>query len=196
MELFSLSQDKQLRIHNAPPDVRGGVCVAACNFWLADCRQQASATAAERIRRLKKAWRGIMAHQQQYGVDRGFLGRSLAREVSGRRMGLDFADQTVVMRSAIGMAGIRQRLAADISFPGKAATWTLDFGSGGRHAIAGFCGLTYIRSNVRQFEMHVFDPNIGEYVGTLQELDVILADLLLRFPVYQTVTNVYRTSEG
>lgn len=174
---------------------RNGICVALCDYWLAMIKDQPNESPAARLERLhRQHFAQAMNHQRQYAVVRAQHGREEGRRMVGQQVGLNYHDQTMIMRALIGIRGIREKMAADISRIGAAATWTLRFADGGGHAIAGFCGLSGQQPYMKM-RLHVFDPNIGEYTGELQELDAILNDLLNKFPDYQTITDVHRTSE-
>jgi hypothetical protein len=132
----------------------------------------------------------IIRQQQQYNRERGQQGRNAAQLNLGARHNLAYdPDQTVIaavppnLNAVAGMTNLKNRFKADIGRPGKATAWSLRFVRGGGHAIAGFCNLTAIPTGLR-YQLHVFDPNIGEYLGTLQEIDAIL-DNLFRRPFYQ-----------
>jgi hypothetical protein len=80
MELIGLSQAEQLRLNNAPKwGLSGGACAVACDFWLSDCLNAISATAQQRIERLKRAWPSIMLGQMLYNADKRRMIRESAR---------------------------------------------------------------------------------------------------------------------
>jgi hypothetical protein len=193
--LTPFSQGALLRDAATDPITRQGVCVALCDYWLTLIKRNYNASPSDRLRQLQTSLSDIIKHQQRYAHLRAQHGREEARRQVGDRLGLDYNDQTMIMKAPNGMSGIRQKLAADIHFPGAAATWSLRFANGHGHAIAGFCGISG-KQPIVKFRLHVFDPNIGEYIGELQELDEILRDLLNKFPKYSTVEGVHRTTEG
>jgi len=193
--LTAFSQGSLLSRTVADPSTRNGVCVALCDHWLSRIKQHPTEPAPRRCLELAQALSKIILYQQSYAIQRRQHGRIEARHQIGQQLGLEYADQTTIMRVAVGMKGIRQKLAGDISHAGSAATWTLRFADNTGHAIAGFCGISGQEPIIR-LQLHVFDPNIGEYIGQLAELDGILNDLLTKFPKYQTVTEVCRTAEG
>ena len=49
--------------------------------------------------------------------------------------------------------------------------------------------------NMHQLTLYLFDPNIGEYMGTLRDLETMIQDLLGRFPLYLTAVEVRRTTD-
>lgn len=177
------------------PLTRNGICVALCDYWLAMLKRSPDEAPADRLAQLERYLPLAMQHQRTYSQDRARLGRSPARHQAGASVGLQYADQTMLMRLHIGLNGIREVLRRDLSKPGAAATWSLRFSGGGGHALAGFCGLSG-HAPVYQFRLHVFDPNYGELVGTLQEMDAMLQTLFDAFPLYRTTLHVHRTSEG
>lgn len=177
------------------PAVKGGVCVALCDYWLALMKAPTTRTPRERMTVLRTNAPGIAQYQKSYAQQRQTRGRTDARADMARSLGHDFAEQTLVMRALVGMEGIRRRMSADLDQLGAAATWTMAMPGAGRHAIAGFRGLESLTSNIHRAALHVFDPNIGEYVGTLQELDGILQHLFQQFPEYRLVSEVARTTD-
>lgn len=64
------------------------------------------------------------------------------------------------------------------------------------HDRAGFRGLESLTSNIHIAALHIFDPNVGEYVGTLQELDGVLRHLLQQVPAYALVSDVSRSRDA
>jgi hypothetical protein len=172
------------------------VCVALCDYWLSQIKAHPDVPPAERLQLLRDNFVQIMNHQRHYAGLRARRGREQARQDVGSPLGLRYNTDDTVIMSSVGISGIRAKLAADIGRIGSAATWTLEFADGGRHAIAGFCGVSGGPGPISHLKSHVFDPNIGEYVGPFRELDYILSALLSEIPRYRTVTNVYRTTEG
>ncbi len=178
------------------PVLKGGICVALCDHWLALMKAPTTRTPAERMAALRAQSGSAMHYQKSYAEQRVAVGREEARARTGAALGHDFSDQTTVVRVFVGMAGIRDRMARDLANLGDAATWTMALCGAGRHAIAGYRGLTSITSNMHRAALHIFDPNVGEYVGTQQELDGILRDLFRRVPAYELITELSRTIEG
>ncbi len=176
--------------------LRNGVCVALCDHWLNIIKRHPDLPSVNRMRMLAQRIPEALRHQQMYGQLRDAVGRNQARREVGAGLGLNYEEQTTIMRAFVGMAGIRAKLAADLGRIGAAATWSMRFAGGGGHAIAGFRGLASITANMHRASIHIFDPNIGEYTGELTDLDAILSDLFGRFPLYATVNEVHRTSEG
>ncbi|MEZ5582613.1 MAG: YopT-type cysteine protease domain-containing protein [Candidatus Competibacteraceae bacterium] len=188
--LHSFSQGELLDRTTTDPEIRQGVCAALCAYWLSRMKVDSDNAPEHRLRMLENQIWPIIRQQQQYGRERRQHGRNAAQRNLGARQGLNYdPDQTVIaaippnLDAVAGMANLKQRFKADISRPGKATAWSLRFADGGGHAIAGFCNLTPIPNGFR-YQLHVFDPNIGEYVGTLQEIDAML-DNLFRRPCYQ-----------
>lgn len=177
------------------PVVKGGVCVALCDYWLALMKAHTTRTPRERMTMLRTHAASVIQYQKSYAQRRRTLGRSEARAQMGRQLGHRFEDQTMVLRAFVGMQGVRARMSDDLDQLGAAATWTMAMPGAGRHAIAGFRGLKSVTSNIHIASLHVFDPNVGEYVGTLQELDGILRHLFQQFPEYALVSEVNRTTD-
>lgn len=192
-QLEPFSQAHLLR-NETDPDLRGGVCVALCDHWLNAIKARPGAAPAGRLNALAGNYGSIAAYQKQYGQHRAQSGPEQARRDMGQQLGHDFHQHTTIMPALIGQTGLRQRLAADLGQLGAAATWTMRFADGTGHAIAGFYGMISKLANMHQMSLHVFDPNIGEYHGSLRDLDSMLGDLLNRFPLYRTVTEVRRTT--
>ena len=195
--LTRFSQERQLQLQAiVDRDTRNGVCVGLCDYWLSQIKGAPEMPPAERLQLLRDNFARPMNHQRYYANLRAQHGREQARRQVGNQLGLRYhTDDTTIMRTHLGMSGIRARLAADIGWVGSAATWTLRFADGGGHAIAGFCGIGG-QEPMLQLESHIFDPNLGEYTGPFRELDYILSDLLTRFPDYRTIVEVNRTTEG
>jgi hypothetical protein len=194
IQLTPFSQAALLQAASVEGPASYGVCVAMCDRWIALLRKDRKETPELRLRKLQAALPQIVEYQNEYGDLRAVLGREAARTQMAAGVGIDYEQQTTVLKIFIGMEGIRRRLAEDLKSIGAAATWSMRFQDGGGHAIAGFCNLAGQEPMLRM-QMHVFDPNIGEYVGDFGDLDGILADLFNRFPLYNTTIEVHRTHE-
>jgi len=196
--MFSLtpfSQSDLLRTV-ADPALRRGVCVALCDFWLADVKPRPSRAPADRLQDLERRLLEVLNYQLLYSQRRRQAGRVPARREAGSALGLRYEDQTTIVRRSLDMGAIRRKLAGDLNAPGDAATWSMKFTGGGGHAIAGLYWLVSVTPNVHHPAIHIFDPNIGEYVGELADLDPILRDLFDKFPLYRQISEVHRTTEG
>ncbi len=191
--LAPFSQSALLR-NETDPDIRGGVCVALCDYWLADIKSRSNDAPRDRLNRLAGNYPTVAQYQKQYGQQRAQHGPQQARKQMAQQLGHDYHQHTTIMPALIGAAGMRQRLAADLAGLGVAATWSLRFMDDTGHAIAGFYGMVSPLENMHRFQLHLFDPNIGEYVGGQRDLDNMLNDLLNRFPLYQTVVEIRRTT--
>jgi len=188
--LHSFSQGELLDRTTTDPAIRGGVCAAMCAYWLSRMKVDSDNEPEQRLRMLENQIWPIIRLQQQYSRERQQHGRNTAQQILGARQGLIYdTDQTVIaalppdLNAVVGMTNLKKRFKADIGRPGKATAWSLRFVAGGGHAIAGFCNLIPIPSGVR-YQLHIFDPNFGEFIGTLQEIDAML-DNLFRRPFYQ-----------
>ena len=195
--MFSLAPFSQsgLLQNEADPQIRQGVCVALCDFWLGNIKQRPADAPADRLSRAAGTFASIVQYQRQYNKTRAQVGPEHARRVMGQQLGHDFHQQTTITRAMMSSAEIRQRLAGDLGTLGAAATWSMRFADGSGHAIAGFRGMLSLMENVHRASLHVFDPNIGEYAGELSDLDTMLRDLLNRFPLYKTVQEIRRTTD-
>jgi hypothetical protein len=193
-QLTPFSQGALLRAAQVQGSARHGVCVAMCDHWIALLRRDNREAPVLRLQKLHAALPRIIDYQNQYGELRAQLGRDAARAQVAAGVGIDYEQQTTVLKLFVGVEGLRSRLAEDLKRFGAAATWSMRFQGGGGHAIAGFCNIAG-QEPIHHMQMHVFDPNIGEYVGDLGDLDGILTDLFGRFPLYATTTEVHRTHE-
>lgn len=177
------------------PWVKGGICVALCDHWLALMKDTNSRTPPERMAQLQQYAGRAMTYQKAYGQQRRTKGREEARADMGKQLGHDFADQTTIMRVMVGFDGILARMTKDLGAIGSAVTWTMALPGVGRHAIAGYRGLESLTTNMHRASLHIYDPNVGEYVGTLQELNGILRDLFKRIPEYALINELSRTTD-
>ena len=193
--LTRFSQGDLLQLHLTDSVTSQGVCAALCDHWLQLLKTDLGAPADRRLQRLQENFPSIIQHQRTYALLRAQLGRERAREQVGEDIGLDYEGQTMVMKCSAGLQGMRSRMAADIGIPGRGATWTLRFADGSGHVLAGLCNLIG-QEPILQMQLHVFDPNIGEYIGAMSDLDDILQNLMSWFPLYHTVIGVHRTFEG
>ena len=124
------------------------------------------------------------------------MGREGARSTIGRGVGHDFQHHTTILPAIIGIDGMRARMIADLGSIQAAVTWTMDIPGWGRHAIAGYRGLVSITTIVHVASLHIFDPNTGEYVGDLDQLEAMLRDLFKRNPHYNMIVQLTRTTTG
>lgn len=143
---------------------------------------------------LRKTLQASIGYQKTYGELRAAKDRDAARKHMGKKLGLEFEGLTRVEKRLAGEAGMVSRLARDVEAPGASMSWTLAFPAG-RHAIAAVHNVSSISANIHRFTLHVFDPNLGEYVGTLQELPAIVADMFRRLPDYRLVTAIDRSED-
>ena len=195
--MFQLAGFSQahLLVNETDPDLKNGVCVALCDHWLNDIKARSNDAPVDRLSRLAGTYPSVAQYQKQYGQERAQHGPEKARRDMGKQLGHDFQQHTTILPALIGATGIRQRLAADLSGLGVGATWSLRFMDGTGHAIAGFYGMVSVTENMHRISLHVFDPNIGEYSGTQGDLETMIGDLLTRFPEYQALTEIRRTTD-
>ena len=179
----------------ADPEVRGGACAALCDFWLRAIKT-GNASPDQRLRDLAGSFPEIIAHQKQYQRERAKVGPVAARQRMGQPLGLDYEQKTSIMPACIGLQGVRDRLATDLRRLGAATTWSLRFIDGGGHAMAGFSGLTSITENMHRQQISIFDPNIGEYVCQISEMDDVFRDIFRIIPYYSRINEVRRVAVG
>jgi hypothetical protein len=177
------------------PEVRDGVCAALCDFWLRAIKI-GNSSPDQRLRELTARLSEIIAHQKHYQRERAKVGPVAARQRVGRPLGLDFEQQTSIMPACIGLRGVRERLATDLRPLGAAATWSLRFIDGGGHVMAGFSGLASITENMHRQQISIFDPNIGEYVCAINEMDDVFRDIFRIIPAYARINEVRRVTVG
>jgi hypothetical protein len=177
------------------PDVRGGVCAALCDYWLYAIKT-GNATPDQRLRQLAGRLSQVIAHQKAYQQERANVGPVAARQRVARPLGLDFEQQTSIMPACIGLQGVRDKLSADLRQMGTATTWSLRFIDGGGHVMAGFSGLVALTSNMHRQQISIFDPNIGEYVCQINEMDGVFRDIFQLIPSYAAINEVRRVSVG
>ena len=181
-------------LNAADPETRNGVCVALCDLWLEALFQAPGASPRNRLQALAVDFGRAESHQRRYGKLRKVLGRDDARRHMGARVGIDFDEQTFVdMKLHAGRSGMIQKMSDDLRAPGAAATWSMRFAGGGGHAIAGFNRMEPQPYGFDQ-KIHVFDPNIGEYVGTYGSCAEIVDDLMRKIPLYATTAIFHRTT--
>jgi hypothetical protein len=195
MTIFMLEPFSQARLLQGEQDkaVAGGVCAALCDHWLRAWLDHPTGRPADRLSQLAGKWTQIKLHQRSYGVDRHAHGPEVARQVSGARVGVGYdVDRTQIVMNAVGFSGLKGVILRDIGRIASSATWSLRFSGGGGHALAGSCGFQATTGNIGTMVVHLFDPNIGEYVTPLRHASDILDDMFRRIPLYQTVEYVTR----
>ena len=176
------------------PEVRDEFCAALCDFWL----RAIKAGAAWPDQRLRSHRTIPGSHRSPEAVPKGAreTGTCPARQRVGRPLGLDYEQQTSIMPACIGLRGVRDRLATDLRRLGAATTWSLRFIDGGGHVMAGFSGLTSITENMHRQQVSIFDPNIGEYVGEITDMDDVFRDIFRLIPAYARINEVRRVTVG
>jgi len=182
----------ELLVGVVDPAVRNGICVALCDLWLNLIRDSTARTPRERLAAIRAGAAKARQYQAAYGQRREIFGRVEARQQMGGRLGHDFDEQTVVMARCVGQEGMEARMARDLETFGAAVTWTIVVPGWGRHALAGFRGLESISTNMHRASVHVFDPNIGEYVCESHQIRAVLSDLFQRDPNYARVSEIAR----
>ncbi len=193
MRLTPFNQGDLLKGVNHP-DLRGGICVALCDHWLALMRDSRARTPEERMDLLKQRSGAAMEYQFFYSGWRQDTGREEARARMGQRLGHSFEGQTRIMRAFVGFDGMVERMERDLAEPGAAVTWTMALPGMGRHAIAGYHSKESITTNIHRFARHLFDPNVGEIVGNPQEMRAMVRELFRLVPDYNCITELDRTT--
>jgi len=89
------------------PEVRRGICVALCDFWLESIRGQPNRSAGQRLQALAAKCALAVQHQKDYSQLRQEHGREAARRQIGERLSLAYEEQTTIMRVAVGIPGIK-----------------------------------------------------------------------------------------
>jgi hypothetical protein len=192
--LLATFRQADLLRNETDPEVRRGVCVALCDIWLESFLKKPLVDPIHRMAFLATSIEDAKAHQKVYGELRDKHGREDARRSVGKDRDIDYDPQTTISRLSVGMDGIRAKLSADLTPAGAAGTWSMRFEPEGGHAIAGVNRPQAMRNNMNQLYAHVFDPNIGEYVGPLSILPAILTDLFQKFPLYAKTAEMDRTT--
>ena len=207
--LYDFSQDVLLD-GNPDPEARKGVCVALCDFWLKNIMDNVSEPPPRRLIQLEGEFDAIVQYQGRYRQARNPADPFQARQQAARSLGLNYEEQTTIMRAPQGRAmipglagtrGIREKLATDLERPFNGSTWSLrgppsrEYPRGWGHAIAGFTSMRSETANMHTKTVHVFDPNFGEYAGDYVSLEAILADLFGKADFYAHVTEVRRVTE-
>ena len=182
----------ELLVGVTDPAVRNGICVALCDLWLHIMRDGTTRSPRDRIALMRARASKARQYQAAYAQRRGIFDRVEARQQMGRRLGHDFEEQTVVMARCVGVDGMHDRMARDLEELGAAVTWTVVVPGWGRHALAGFRGLRSITTNMHAASVHIFDPNIGEYVLEPHQIRAALRDLFKRAPNYGLATEIAR----
>jgi hypothetical protein len=176
--------------------------VALSDDWLALIKHDYSLTPEQRMERLRVNFESSMGQQRIYSGLRRTYGREEGRRRAAGMRGLAYEfDKTQVFRVVGG--GLIERslpefwatIGRDIKMVASGATWTLRFDDGGGHAIAGYCGADAIPGGFRM-KLHIFDPNIGEYVGEYDSLNEILSNMRAQIPMYLNVVSIHRAGEA
>jgi hypothetical protein len=177
----------------ASPESQAGVCFGLCLLWLKMMDESLYRSPRERMRALGRNFKQAVGWQARYTLLARSLGVPLAREAMGRTAGLGFEEQTVVERRLAGKTGMVMRMQRDLEPPGAGAMWSLSFPIGA-HALAGRNTFSAVTTNIHIRTIHVFDPNLGEYVGQPQEIPDIVEDMFRRIPAYGSVKEMSRRS--
>jgi hypothetical protein len=184
----------ELLVGVTDPAIRNGICVALCDMWLHLVRDSAARSPRERVAAMRAQAPKARQYQAAYAQRREIFGRVEARQQMGRRHGHDFEELTTVFASCVGVEGMHACMARDLEGFGASATWSIEVPGWGRHALAGFRGLESLSNNVHRASVHIFDPNIGEYVCEPHQIRAVLRDLFKRDPNYARITQISRMS--
>jgi hypothetical protein len=175
----------------ASPESQAGVCFGLCLLWLKMMDQSLYRSPEERMKALGRGFKKAISWQLSY--------RRLAQQLEvapavvemGRRAGLAMEEQTVVERRLARKTGMVLRIQRDLELPGAGAMWSLQFPVGA-HAIAGRNTFAKVTTNIHVRTIHVFDPNLGEYVGQPHDIPAIVEDMFRRIPAYDAVVTMFR----
>jgi hypothetical protein len=171
-----------------------GVCAMLCIRWLSDIKNDYKVTPKKRLQYISDDFPAIIRGHGNYSNLRKVLSREAALNSIGKNMGLEYdPDGTVILDQNDSMKNIRDNIKRDVAKFGHGAHWSLQF-TKGRHAIAGFCGITSQGSMIHHMALHIFDPNIGEYVCDYSNIDNVLIDLFNKFSLYKTTSNIARAT--
>lgn len=191
-DVVTFSQADRLRNINLPN--HPGVCVALSDYWLQRITENPDEGVELRLLELDQAMPDIVRHQASYGGMRQTYGPVEGRQRLARGvLGIHYdADKT----NLIKLDAIREDpfdnfflvMARDIGMPGTGASWSMRFSHQGKeygHAIAGYCTLKSLTSNLHEKAYHLFDPNIGEYIANQAGVQDMFRDMLKTCPSYK-----------
>lgn len=174
-----------------PDDVINGVCSGLSLYWLGRIANIPNETPEKRMSlvnrtvlnegvRLQRIFSRLYSKPNIH--KEGDIWNSVSYD---SRVTFDIDATQVINLGQLHFIDAMQR---DLKTPNSGAIWILNLPKG-RHAIAGFC-----KPVNRKTFIHVFDPNIGEFISldTHQNRSSIFIDLLNRFASYQATTQVDR----
>ncbi|RJF87469.1 hypothetical protein D3874_10930 [Oleomonas cavernae] len=188
---YPYSQDRLLKQSTTDKDLLEGICVALSDYWLYLMHKNPQQPPPERIAALKAKdlFKEAMDHQRKYSKDRAQFGPVVSRGIAGARLGLAYdPEKTTIMRMPHDLIPgnpieqtpdqIIQQMMRDIAGIGSAISWSLRFANGqGGHAIAGATTLQSQSENMHMQVTHLFDPNIGELVGSPRDAKAMIEEI-------------------
>lgn len=173
-------------------EVRRGVCAALCYMWLDLMRDATARRPEDRMDSLRATISMAIRRQRSYSEMARAKGREAGRKFLAKSFGMEFEELTRIERRFTGKIGMVLRMQKDLEPPGARMIWRLSFHGGDAHALAGTHGMETICTNIHRRSVHVFDPNIGEYVGQVQDIPGIVDDMFRRIPYYDRVETMDR----
>ncbi len=173
------------------PDARRGACAALADMWLTLMEDATARSPEERMDSLRSTISFAIRRQAEYRDAFRRRGRDAARRELDERFGFGVEEQTRIERRFTGRAGMVMRMREDLELPGARASWSLIW-PGGAHAIAGVHNASRVTTNVMRVSLHLFDPNLGEYVGQLHEVPAIVDDMFQRVRPYSRIETMER----
>ncbi|MFN6954393.1 MAG: hypothetical protein ACK4PG_06305 [Acetobacteraceae bacterium] len=174
------------------PAVRRGVCAALCDMWINLMQDARARKPEDRMDSLRATISMTIRRQKSYKEQVREKGRQAGREFLSRGFGMEVEEQTRILRRFTGRTGMVLQMQKDLEVPGARVGWSLLFHGGGAHALAGCNEFTMITTNIMRRTVHLFDPNIGEYVGQPQDVPAIVDDMFRRIPGYNRVETMER----
>lgn len=173
-------------------EVRRGVCAALCDMWMDLMRDAKARQPEDRMDSLRATISMTIRRQKSYREQVRAKGREAGRRFLDKGFGMEFEELTRVERRFTGRTGMVLQIQKDLELPGARMGWSLIFHGRGAHALAGCNNFAEISTNVMQRSVHVFDPNIGEYVGQSQDIPGMVDDMFRRIPGYDRVETMER----
>jgi hypothetical protein len=192
--MWKLTPFNQGAVLGQVPDaeVRRGVCAALCDMWMNLMRDATARRPEDRMDSLRATISMTIRKQRSYGELVRAKGREAGRKFLGKGLGMEFEELTRIERRFTGKTGMVLQMQEDLKLPGAKMSWSLLFQGGGAHALAGNHYMEAISTNFHRRSVHVFDPNIGEYVGQVQDIPGIVDDMFRRKPGYNRVDTMER----
>ncbi|MFA5122470.1 YopT-type cysteine protease domain-containing protein [Zavarzinia sp.] len=209
MKFVKFSQGDLLDERTTDRDLRNGICASLCDHWIRRIRSNPTESPEDRLATLKRVdvFADAMKYQQKYNAMRKTAGAVDSRKAMGQSLGLAIdADKTIVDMKIDDIGRIHtvddmvRLIMRDIKGAMATASWSLRFVGGGGHAIAGASievsmmkamkvgQISASRPLADQFtakmpEVHIFDPNEGEFSGDAFEVTAMFTQLMRDYQV-------------